>query len=473
MFMNKLLIVTAVLLSAAAAAPLSAEDPSRLYTTPAPPPAEVLDRLRLQTAWTITVPTDGRRDGFYSVQLAPRAGAAQDLLIQTRSGGVMSLDAATGRVRWSTRVGMPYRVAQPVAYNHDYVFVINNIELYALERDTGRLQWLYDMPEAAAAPPVADDDQIYLSLSNGRFTAYGLPNLALWAKLVREGKAPGSMTALESARVKKGIDLPAIGPLSSAREAYRLAPSGPQPTERYSYPTDDKIEGTPLQAGDRVLLPGVGGLVEGLAKGGPRVAWDLRARGRIRVPAAQYDETAYIACSDFNVYAVSITAGRVFWRYSAGGVPSDQPVALDEDLYLPVDHARLLRLRRADGEEMWRNHDATRFLAATRKFVYAADRNGRLLVLDRDRGTTLSTYDGTRDFVFPVQNELTDRVYLAANNGLLVCLHDRDSVTPLVMKTIKERAPLPPPGGAKPPVKEPPKPDGAKPMAPPAGGMKP
>src|SRR5207248_5536007 len=119
---------------------------------------------------------------------------------------------------------------------------------------------------------------------------------------------------------------------------------------------------------------------------------------------------------------------------------------LDEDVYVAIDRAGLYRVRRSNGAEVWRNDDAARFLSANKKFVYAADRHGRLLVLDRARGTTLSTYDGTRDFVFPVQNDLTDRLYLAAHNGLIICLHDRDAETPLAMKTVKVRAPLPAPG---------------------------
>ncbi len=479
--MNKLLIVAAALVTAAAVAPLSAEDPSRLYSNPSLPPQDALDRLRLKTAWAMTVPTDGRRDGLYSVQLVPRGTTGLDLLVQTRSGNVMSLDATTGRLRWSTRVGVPYRVSQPLAYNRESVYVINNINLYALDRDTGSLQWEYDMPEGATAPPVADDEQLYLSLSNGRFTIYTLPNLALWAKLARQGKAPGSMSALESARVRKGTDVPAIGPLSGAREAYRAAPTGPQPREQSSYVSEDKIETAPLQAEDRILLPGAGGEIVGVAKGAARLAWrPVRIRGKIALPLGQHEATGYVAGTDYNVYAVSITGGQVLWRTAVGGRPSERPAVLDDDVYVAVERAGLLRLKRSIGSELWRNEDAVRFLAANKAFVYAADRHGRLVVIDRDRGTTLSTYDGTSDFVYPIPNEWTDRVYLAANNGLIVCLHDRDSAKPLVMKEPpKERAPRPPgkpkdmgDGGKPGPDGGKPGPDGGKPK-PPADGMKP
>jgi outer membrane protein assembly factor BamB len=467
--MKKLLIVGLLL---AAAGALPAQDPiRRLYTTPCVPPQEALDRLRLTAAWTATVPTEGRRDGLYSVQVLPRRGG-EDLLVQTRGGAIMMFDGETGRMRWLTRVGTPFRVSQPLAYNNGFVFVINNIQLYALDRATGRARWDFEMPSGASAPPVADEEQIYLAMTNGRFEAYTLPNLALWAQLARQGKVPGALSPLEAARVRRGFDLPAIGPLSGAREAYRLPPLGPQPTLLYSFIPEDRIETAPLLSGDRLLLAGVGGQVVGLAKGAAKVAWPpFQARGRILLPPGQFEDTGYVASSDGNLYAVGITNGKLLWRFTTGGRPSQPVSVLDESVYMSVDRSGLYRVHRNEGDEVWFNEDAARFLASNMKFVYAADAQGRLLVIDRARGTTLSTYDCTRDFVFPVRNQWTDRLYLAANDGSIICLHDRDTDTPEVLKTPpKERKP---PEGNKPGPKELPPPgpgDGGKPKPPPAGG---
>ena len=76
------------------------------------------------------------------------------------------------------------------------------------------------------------------------------------------------------------------------------------------------------------------------------------------------------------------------------------------------------------------NRDADRFLAANPKFVYAADLSGRLLILDRATGLRLASYEGARDFTVPFSNAANDRLYLVANSGLVVCLHDRDYAIP-------------------------------------------
>src|SRR5262249_46755249 len=101
--------------------------------------------------------------------------------------------------------------------------------------------------------------------------------------------------------------------------------------------------------------------------------------------------------------------------------------------YLTQQQRDLIYYR--SGEAVWRFSFGEDVLAVNPKFVYATDRSGRLVVLDRERGRELSCYN-VRDFVVPTANELTDRLYLAANSGLIVCLHDRDYPTPVSMKKL-------------------------------------
>jgi hypothetical protein len=97
-------------------------------------------------------------------------------------------------------------------------------------------------------------------------------------------------------------------------------------------------------------------------------------------------------------------------------------------------------VNRTTGQGIWRNTEAERFLAVNQKYVYAMDRHGRFLILDKRRGTLLTAYD-LRDFVVPLRNETTDRIYLASNDGLIVCLRDRDQTKPLRVKNIEEKKP--------------------------------
>ena len=83
--------------------------------------------------------------------------------------------------------------------------------------------------------------------------------------------------------------------------------------------------------------------------------------------------------------------------------------AVEKDLYVTAEGKGLGRLNRDTGEPLWNirkqdySPEAERILAVNPKFVYAADRVGRLLVLDRKNGAQLSRFD-VHDFVFPVVN---------------------------------------------------------------------
>src|SRR5437763_2613457 len=90
--MNKLHLASVAVWLAAAA--VTAQPPSDVYSHPLPPPPEVLDRLNLRTAWRTYVPTDARRDGLFSVQVLDT-----QVIVLTRSGLVVALDRETGQTQ--------------------------------------------------------------------------------------------------------------------------------------------------------------------------------------------------------------------------------------------------------------------------------------------------------------------------------------------------------------------------------------
>src|SRR5262249_47939200 len=116
------------------------------------------------------------------------------------------------------------------------------------------------------------------------------------------------------------------------------------------------------------------------------------------------------------------------------------PAAVEKDVFVTSEREGMTCLDSATGETRWKipcnrqvlttQREADEFLACNDRFAYVADRAGRLLILDRKRGVKLSWLD-TVDFRVKIVNEVTDRLYLAANDGLIVCLHDRDQKEPI------------------------------------------
>jgi len=401
------------------------------------PPQAALDRLHLTVAWRTYLPTDGLRDGSYTVMVP-----GDQVLIQLQSGPVLAIDPHTGATQWSSNFGIPYALSHPLAFNAQSIFAINGTRLYILNRRSGQVQGGFVLPYAPTTSPAADEEQAYLSMGTGVLYAFGLPQ-ALPApvpeKEERTIEFSGNATARRSGLGVSGRSVAAVGPLSTARQAGQAESFGPQLSLHWDYQALARLERRPLLTTEALFLTGANGEIACLSKFDRREYYRFRADAPLSASMGQHGEIAYVPLRDFNLYAIDIPTGRTLWRFLAGGSIYAKPAVTDEDVFITAEKSGLYRLDRATGSFVWRNLQADRFLAANPKFVYATDRSGRLLILDRARGTQLALYEGAREFVVPISNEATDRLYLASNDGLLLCLYDRDYARPLRIKSMEAR----------------------------------
>jgi PQQ-like domain len=283
--------------------------------------------------------------------------------------------------------------------------------------------------------------------------------------MASRGRALEAVSAVSSA----GRTVRAVGPLSSAGAASAEEMAiGPQPRYLWDYVTETRpetrVEQSSILVADFVFQVGANGLFFTISKFEPRIFYRFAADAATSAALGQYEDIAYVPSDDFRVYALNVVTGKILWRFVGGGPIRQKPRVTDSSVYVIADRAGLYRLDRATGDTLWRNGRAARFLAMNPKFVYAADTSGRLLILDRATGALLADYAGTSDFVVPLANEVNDRLYLASNDGLLVCLHDRDYPAPVAIKRGEAKAPVP---GAEPkkpaPARIPARPAASKP----------
>ena len=457
-----------VVLAAGLAAAQSLRPP--IQSRPAPPPREVLDRLNLKMAWHGYVPVSESRDGIATVQVD-----GHDLFVQTRAGLILRIDAETGVTHWRARVGNPYQIQRRLAINRRSVFAVNSTYLFSLARATGAVQWRFRLTGGVSATPAADDQLLFVPTPNGRLQAYYLPRpeTAVVASAIARERAGASEMGDRGPELYRGPQRSSgtFG-TGTVREAGVAEEVGLQPIKVWDFVTGLRLESQPLLSRELVFVVSPGGSAVAV----PKVPQEDTPIGEVYrfattstldAPPGQFLDVAYIGTNDYNLFALNISTGRLDWRFPTGGAVSRRPVALQTDVYVTSEGNGMARLDRATGEALWRvprgtqvlgaracgvagpgpagiqvlesNPDADRFLAANPKFVYAADRSGRLLVLDRARGHKLSGYD-THFFHVPVINEVTDRIYLAANSGLIVCLHDKDYATPYRQRRAEEEA---------------------------------
>jgi len=462
--MNKLMLPVFAIL--ATAATVSGQpNLSRQYTRPAVPTQEALNRLNLKLAWRSYLPVDGRRDGVLTAQVL-----GDQVLIQLRSGALLAINAETGKTEWHYRLDTPYRVSNEVGLNAKLLFAMSGTRVVVLDRTTGKLQWEYDLGTVPSAPPVASSEFLYVCLVGGRVVSYMLPKPDKSGMGGQENKREATPAERQQAGPaydklsSRGQTTESVGPLAAPRMYRASVATGPQPSLWWNYGSGRHLDQRPLLTTEAVVLAASDGTFFALATETGKVLYEFQAASSIAAPPGQHGETAYLVSQDNNLYAANLVLGHVLWRFGATSPITLPPRVTDADIYLVPSLGGLYRIDRESGREIWRNHDAHRFRAVNPKFVYATDRAGRLMVLDRARGTRLGGYD-TSEFVVPISNEVTDRLFLAANDGLLICLHDHAYAKPFWNRKPEGKKPE-----KKPEVKPPADQDEAKPAEKPKDG---
>lgn len=148
--------------------------------------------------------------------------------------------------------------------------------------------------------------------------------------------------------------------------------------------------------------------------------------------------THYVPLGNGTMIAIDATSGNlsgglsVKWRGDPGGLNNHTPFLTKGHVYAAGDDSGVACLDRATGDLIWRSDaNADRVIGATEELLYVRDRQGRFLVYDAKRATDparkqsrpLGSVD-LPNFGIHVVNTASDRVYLAADNGLIVCMRD-------------------------------------------------
>jgi len=419
--MNKLAGFVVVLVFAASG---TAQQPLlRVVTHPLPPTRDVLDRLNLAQGWRTRIPLNSGRDGIFSVQLIPDAAGLQ-LLVQTAYGSVILLDAETGDTLWRTSVGVPFWELQPATYNSSVIFATRRDMLYVLDRRTGRQRvftldkdsklpnYGFKLLGAPSTSPVADDDSVFFCIES-RVTGYLVPPYPAIDKARAEHKDPESLHLLDHIEYEWNQVLPG-----------------------------HYFQRPPLLTGGRVALVSTNGTFMSVNRftGVSSSEFEYQFNKGVSGGMGQHGDMAYIGSDDYTLYAMHIGNVALRWRFLGGAPIQRQPAVTDRDVYATPLGRGLYRLDRDSGRPQWRNLRGEQFLAVNQRFVYAADRMGKLLVLDYARGSELAHYD-LSDYTIRVSNEWNDRMYFAGQDGQILCLHHRDNLTPVRTKYTEVKKP--------------------------------
>ena len=308
------------------------------------------------------------------------------LYTQTDSGIVRSINAETGKIRWSKSIGRPTSESIGVAGKGNYVAVVKGVSVYCLNSETGAVLWSKRCESAPSAPPEIYQNLIFVPLINGRVERFDV-NAEGFNSIAYISGGSGAVTT----RV-------AISPLS-------------------------------------MCWPNYSGVVSvvGLNANKSKPAFQLNAEGSV-FGTPQYKNGIYFITSiDNYIYALSEQRGSLMWENSTGFEVTQAPFVLGNNVYVINGQNQMARFDAETGlsSAHWQKPrpNVGTFVGASRTKIYTVDKAGQMQVLDQESGAVLGAAPvGQVTKVLP--NTKNDRIYLLNRAGTIRCFRELRSVRP-------------------------------------------
>lgn len=345
------------------------------------------------------------------------------LLVQTSQNVVQSFDAETGRLFWTRQVGASYRPTLRPAASKAGVAVINNDELFLLDRESGNVLWQQRLEAVPYSPPGMNDEWVYVPLSTGKLVAYGVkdPKKNYWSS--------GSGGRCEFAPLVTHYGVLWVTDLGV------LTASDPDQRRlqfQFEMNTPPKIQPTywptAVHLFDRDGNVTAVNNVEGPKNG--RVLWQSQLPGPLAGQPISTADRLFVGRADKGVFCMSTTLTADV--PAAGAEPAADGAAPDAAAEPAAEDvtAKPVRTRPA-GEVEWFAAGIRQVLAIGPNRIYASDDFGNLALLDPKTGGR-SAVMPIPGFTVQLVNHHNDRVYVATPDGLIHCFHDVAAPQPVV-----------------------------------------
>jgi len=382
---------------------------NRLNANPVPS-ARNLNRFGLDVHWSGQATMEVGLDKVEHVAIDERSVVAL-----SKAGMVTLFDAETGQKMWVTRVGRGTQATFMPVMNDTQVLIVSGMTLYSLDRARGGIEWQIKLPQMPSTGPSADDDQIYIGALDGSVYAFDLRRIS---ELYQE----------------------------------RLLPDYSLSTRVWRYKAGKKITSPPVRYGRAVSFASLDKSLYTVSANSRNLLFQFETDAPISAPLVIYKDYVFLASEDFNFYCLQASNGQVRWSFLSGLPIRKAPHVIEgmvrgvraEVVYVLPETGGMSAIDAVNGNLIWSEPQrrAVDFRGATQNYLFVTDEIGNILILERDFGRVIGNIPANT-FTINTSNDLTDRLFLARPDGLIVMIREQDSTFPTYYK-FPERRPLMP-----------------------------
>ena len=305
------------------------------------------------------------------------------LITASRDGAVEGFNAESGKILWSTSVGDYTLPTYGPGVNEDFVAVSNGSILYVLDTKTGKLIGQRKLTESLAAAPQPVNNNIYCSTLSNAIISIDATNIA--------------DSVITSARFSSGVPSAVIPSHNKLFIAW--------PNKNFIYVA---------QSGRSIAL------------------WSRLVGQELFVASPQATSDGFIAVSSTGmVYRMNLSRTEsIVWRANLAAQCTTTPLVADGVILVVTDSGSMIALSEKDGERLWLSEETAiaQPLAITPERVYAQQKAGQLVAIDRKTGKTYARVE--RAFANGMHNDVNDRIILSSESGAMMCLHEPNSLRP-------------------------------------------
>ncbi|MFK7817556.1 MAG: PQQ-binding-like beta-propeller repeat protein [Planctomycetaceae bacterium] len=391
------------------------------------PPDSSLSRIGLERAWIGQARVDPHRDRLTHLTVDERYVYAQ-----SSNGSMTAFDAENGERAWVVQLGPPNRTTFGAVSNADLVLVVTGMTVYGVEKSSGHILWTAKMPASASTSAYLDDEFFYIGTSDGSVYAF---NMKVVAYTSRTGRLPGSFDPST-----KEITSP-IGPVA-ARNLYM-----------WRYRTGRALKLPPVLASESILFGDSFGQIYGVTSGTPeelggKLIFEFQAGDGQTNGMLSKGSIAYVSTGDGRIVAVDSGKGKVLWRYGLGHKIVGEPLMVDDKIYLTAETEGIIALDSKLGQQVmtpngpWRIRGGIDFVGITKDRVFAVDRVGNLVAVDRETAGPRGSIPLV-PYKIRIMNDLNDRLYLASHRGQILCMRPINAEKPTFYRNA-DRTPIDP-----------------------------
>lgn len=265
------------------------------------------------------------------------------VFVTTGFGIVTALNAGTGAVEWTRRIGIPLR-SSPTAIDGKLFFVSTDSKLYCLSTVDGVELWTgRGLPESASllnnASPAVEGDTVVVPYPSGEIAAYSTAGgRATWVDSLSRSE-PGASLATLADPARPVIDR---GVVYAVGNSGRMIATSQRTGERL---WTKKIRSTqmPWAAGDYVYIVDVNGVLLALTRQGGKVRWltELPNAKQWSGPVLAGGRL-WLASSSGVMVSVDVQTGSVLSQRDVDSPISIAPVVASGRMYVLTDKARLV-----------------------------------------------------------------------------------------------------------------------------------